>query len=125
MSEGLPVGPYDIVYADPPWNYKINSVFGGAGTHYRLMSDADLLSFPVRSLMADRSVLFLWATCPRLDFAIQCISAWGLHYRGVAFVWVKTSHAGVPLGATGGPRAREIQRKAALDGEPLPAAPPR
>jgi len=51
--------------------------------------------------MKHRSVLFLWATCPKLDVAMRCIAAWGLHYRGVAFVWVKTDRRYRPLGAQG------------------------
>ena len=38
---------------------------------------------------------------PRLDFAMECIRAWGLHHRGVAFVWVKTTKNGIPFKARG------------------------
>jgi len=43
----------------------------------------------------------MWATCPRLDFAIDCLRSHGLHFRGVAFVWVKTKKDGTPIGAQG------------------------
>jgi N6-adenosine-specific RNA methylase IME4 len=56
---------------------------------------------PVGETLAPRGVLFLWAACPRLDAAIQCIERWGLHYRGVAFVWVKTRKDGGVIGAQG------------------------
>lgn len=55
--------------------------------------------------MEDKAALFLWATGPRLHFALDVIRAWGLHYRGVAYVWVKTTKAGVPMGAKGPPPA--------------------
>jgi N6-adenosine-specific RNA methylase IME4 len=29
-----------------------------------------------------------------LDLAVKAIERWGFHYRGVAFVWVKTSGSG-------------------------------
>jgi N6-adenosine-specific RNA methylase IME4 len=41
--------------------------------------------------MNKRAALFLWSTGPRLDFAIDLIERWGLFYRGVAYVWVKTN----------------------------------
>ena len=97
---------YDIVYADPPWSYPTNSKFGGAATHYDLMTDEDLLNFDMRSFMNNPAWLFCWATCPRLDFAIKCIESWGLHYRGIAFVWVKTVKDGSRvLGPAGVPPA--------------------
>lgn len=95
----LPQCEYDVVMADPPWHYHN----GGHGVEkfYRTMKDDQLLAFPIREIMHDRSVLFLWATSPRLDFAIRCITEWGLCYRGVAFVWLKTRVDGTPVGAQG------------------------
>lgn len=94
---------HDVVCVDPPWAY-----FGdpnknaAAGKHYTCLSDDDVLRLDVRSYMHPRrSLAFVWATCPRLDFAIEAIQTWGLHYRGVAFVWVKTRRDGVPVGAQG------------------------
>lgn len=99
---------YDVVLADPPWFYERTSTYNrtGASSHYALFSDAEMLAFDVRRFMAERSALFLWATCPRLDFAIRCLAAWGLTYRGVAFVWVKTNASnGKIMGAKGPPPA--------------------
>lgn len=96
---------YQLVYADPPWFYKANPKFGGAATHYPLMTDAELLDFPMRDWMEEKAALFMWATCPRLDFAMRCLDAWDLHYRGVAYVWCKTRKDGELMGARGTPPA--------------------
>lgn len=88
---------YDIVYADPPW-----PMFGdpnkdaAAGKHYELMDMKSIKMLPVKSLFRDqkKGVAFVWATSPRMDLAVDAIRAWGLHYRGVAFVWVKTRKDG-------------------------------
>ena len=40
--------------------------------------DGQLLAFPMREVMHNKSVLFLWATSPRLDFAIHCLAEWAL-----------------------------------------------
>lgn len=88
--------------ADPPWGY-----FGdpgkpqAAGKHYDLMTDEALFALPVKDILEPDGVLFLWATCPRLDLAIKCISAWGLHFRGVPFVWCKTTMGGKIISGQG------------------------
>lgn len=100
----LPAGPYDIVYADPPWYYYGSKIKdAAAGKHYPLMSQEELASLPVRDMMSKRAALFLWATCPRLNFAIELIERWGLHYRGVAYVWIKTNARGEIIAGQGVP----------------------
>ncbi|HEX4179691.1 MAG TPA: MT-A70 family methyltransferase [Caulobacteraceae bacterium] len=101
-ANDFPEGEYDVVLADPPWSYWGNQdCWGSASKQYPTMPDEELLALPIRRLMAKRSILFLWATAPRLGFAFKCIEAWGLHDRGAQFVWIKTRKDGVPIGAQG------------------------
>ena len=98
----LPRGRYDIAYVDPPWFYYGSAVKdAAAGKHYPLMSAEDLARLDVRSLLSDRAALFMWATCPRLDHAIDLLRAWKLHYRGVTYVWVKTNVRGEIIAGQG------------------------
>lgn len=84
---------YDVIITDPPYHYYGSpDKMGAAGKEYELMSDEDVLKYTYP--LADDGILFCWATCPRLDLAMQHIEANGLHFRGVAFVWVKTTLAG-------------------------------
>ncbi len=100
----LPAGAYEIVYADPPWSYYGSQLKDAAAAkHYPLMTQDELAALPVRALMAKRAALFLWATCPRLDFAIELLARWGLYYRGVAYVWVKTNARGAIICGQGVP----------------------
>jgi N6-adenosine-specific RNA methylase IME4 len=98
---------YDVVIADPPWFYTVNpgmpgvSTQTGAALQYDLMSDEDIFALPMRDRMEDKSVLFTWATCPKLDVAMKAIDAWGLQYRGISFIWIKTRADGVPWRAKG------------------------
>jgi N6-adenosine-specific RNA methylase IME4 len=105
--EELPAFPaktYDIVYADPPWFYYGSQIKDAAAAkHYPLMNQKELAKLPVRSIMNKRAVLFLWSTGPRLNFAIELIARWRLHYRGVAYVWVKTNSKGEPIRGQGVP----------------------
>jgi len=93
---------YDVIVADPPWDhYGSPTKMAAAGKHYTLMSDTDMLAYPIPDLLNPSGILFLWATGPRLDFALTCINTWGLTYRGIAFVWIKTKQDGTPIGAQG------------------------
>lgn len=98
----LPDKSYDIVYTDPPWYYYGSPVKdAAAGKHYPLMSLAELAEIDVRHMLNRRAAVFMWATCPRLDFALRLIEAWGLHYRGVAYVWVKVNKRGEIIAGQG------------------------
>lgn len=93
---------YDIVYADPPWKYYGDpNKHAAAGKHYDLMDESDIAN--IDCLGAKQSCCFMWATGPKLDVAIRIMNAWGYHYRGVAFVWVKTTKAGKIIHGQGVP----------------------
>lgn len=93
---------YDVILTDPPWHYRnSNTGMAHAAKFYDLMSDQEVCDIPVRDFLNDPGVVFCWATCPRLDAAMKALEAWGLHYRGVAFVWVKTCRDGTPIKAQG------------------------
>lgn len=104
MLPPFPNHTYDIVYADPPWFYYGSEIKDAAAAkHYPLMDQEELAKLPVRSVMAKRAALFVWATGPRLNFALELIARWGLHYRGVAYVWVKTNARGKIIRGQGVP----------------------
>ncbi len=97
---------YDVILADPPWFYnnrktggerKDKTKFGGgAMKHYPLMKDHELYGMAgfVQSLASKRCMLFMWATMPRLDFAIDLMRVWGFQYKTTAFTWVKPTKDG-------------------------------
>ena len=90
---------YDVVIADPPWSYYKSNHTHDVTNHYNTMTREDLLAFPWKEYVGN--TLFMWATSPKLDEALDLGRSIGLHYRGVAFVWVKTAKNGKPLGAMG------------------------
>lgn len=95
MTPPLPEKQYQVILCDPPWAYTGDpNKPQAAGKHYPLMSQEALKALPVGKLAAKRAALFMWATGPRLPEAIDVMRAWGLNYRGVAYVWVKTSASG-------------------------------
>jgi N6-adenosine-specific RNA methylase IME4 len=100
----LPNSRYDIVYLDPPWYYYGSAIKdAAAGKHYPLMTVDQLANIDVRRILNKNAAVFMWATCPRLNFALKLIEAWGLRYRGVAYVWVKTNRRGEIISGQGVP----------------------
>lgn len=91
-TAALPPDRYRIVYADPPWAYGDERTglqgYTAAETHYPTMKLPELCALDVRSLAADDSVLFMWATFPLLPDALDVMKAWGFTYKQ-AFVWDK------------------------------------
>ena len=95
---------FDIILADPPWSYTGSQTkWGAAAKFYPTMTIDEIVATGVPSRLAPRGVLFMWATSPLLHTAIEVIDRWGLAFRGVSFVWVKTKKADplVPVGAQG------------------------
>lgn len=102
MSVLLPNSKFDIILTDPPWEYYGDGKkWAACAKFYNCIPDGELLKLDMASILNERGILFVWSTCPRLDFAIKCIESWGLFYRGVAFVWVKTTQKGAPIKAQG------------------------
>lgn len=91
---------YDVIYADPPWDFSNSNVQYGDGgkanvkDHYATMSQAQLEALPVRSIAADPSVLLLWTTDAHLEYALALGRAWGFKYTTVQFAWCKLTSTG-------------------------------
>ena len=90
---------YNIIYADPPWSY--NDKLGGrsdmGATPYPQMSQDELNALPIPQLVKKDSILFMWATMPKLQEVLDTIKAWGFKYKTCAFCWVKQNPSGVGI----------------------------
>jgi len=106
----LPDKKFDIIYADPPWDYNgklqfdktsksaeeidlsRNIFISSASFKYPTLKIAELIKIPVHKIANDDCLLFMWTSNPHLAQAIELGKAWGFEYRTVAFVWDKMSH---------------------------------
>lgn len=86
----LPRDKYGVIIADPPWDYRNSGVKGAAENQYRTMSLRELIAYPVDTLGAEDSVMFLWCTWPQAEVGIKLLRAWGYEYV-TGFPWVKLS----------------------------------
>lgn len=81
---------YKIIYADPPWQYNDKSLNrGGAERHYKTTANSDLENIDVQSVCDDDCIMFMWATFPKMQEALELMAAWGFTYKTNAFTWVK------------------------------------
>ena len=107
----FPDKKYQIIYADPPWQF---TGLGSKGIRsgkmrednpnlhrtilleekYPTMTVDELKLLPVKDLADENSVLFLWTTDGHLPFAIEIMRSWGFEYATVAFVWNKKEKSG-------------------------------
>jgi N6-adenosine-specific RNA methylase IME4 len=106
----LPDRKFDIIYADPPWDYGGKMQFDKTGKSaeqidltrkifissaafkYPTLKISELMKMPIPDISKDDCLLFLWTTNPHLVHAIELGKAWGFAYRTVAFVWDKMVH---------------------------------
>lgn len=86
---------FRTVVADPPWSYDNKSTGGslrsGASQVYRTMRLGEIKRLPVTEIVAEDAALFLWATVPLLDEAIEVLRAWGFQYKTALF-WDKVRY---------------------------------
>jgi len=86
---------YKIILADPPWKYRnMGNIQATANTHYSTMSNKDICNLKVKDIADENSILFLWATFPKIQEALNVIKAWGFEYKTVGFTWIKKNKNG-------------------------------
>ena len=94
----FPDKKYSIIYDDPPWSYSDSGCSGAAAAQYATMSINELKQLPVNpaggGIAADDCVLFMWATYPKMQEALDLIEAWGFKYKSIAFQWIKQNRSG-------------------------------
>lgn len=106
----LPEKKYDIIYADPPWDYsgkmqfdksgrkdvnknwEKNIFISAANFKYPTLTTKQMMRIPIFEIAKEDSLLFMWVTNPHLAQGIELGTAWGFEYRTVAFVWDKMVH---------------------------------
>ena len=61
--------PFEVIYADPPWNYVNNGIRGSTDPHYLTMTIEQICALKVP--VANDSILYCWATAPLLPEALE------------------------------------------------------
>jgi N6-adenosine-specific RNA methylase IME4 len=82
----MPLGEFDIIYADPPWKYNIDFLTSSPNSHYPVLGTQEICQLQIPT--SKNAVLFLWTTNPFLEDALQVMKTWGFEYK-TNIVWVK------------------------------------
>lgn len=106
----LPKEKYQIIYADPPWDYggkmqydkstiksenidfKKKIFLSSATFKYPTLKLKQLMELNIDSIADKDCLLFMWTTGPQLENAVKLGESWGFKYKTVAFVWDKMIH---------------------------------
>ncbi len=88
---------YQIIYADPPWNFSAWASGGNRHPkrHYSIMNTEAIKRLPIAGLADTDCFLFLWCPSPILPEGLQVIISWGFIYKTIAFTWVKLNKSGI------------------------------
>ncbi|MDE2105316.1 MAG: DNA methyltransferase [Patescibacteria group bacterium] len=104
----FPSGQYGLIYADPPWQFKVHSLCEASRCpdapvtrnqqrnnsperHYKTMPLRDIMALRDDILFASAPdcMLLVWAVDPMIPEAIQLGQHWGFTYKTVGFYWAK------------------------------------
>ena len=89
---------YDIIYADPPWDYgntrmpvrqKDVKYPSGVKDFYPTMKLQEICDLPVSDICKKDCLLFLWITGSLLENAFVVGKAWGFGFSTIGFNWDK------------------------------------
>lgn len=77
----------NVILADPPWRYDFAvSPTRKIENQYPTMETKDICNIELE--IDDNAILFLWATNPKLQDALQVMKTWGFEYK-TNIVWIK------------------------------------
>ena len=106
----LPDKRYQIIYADPPWDYGGKVQFdrssrgrdsldvnkkifiSSAEFKYPTLKLNELAMLDVEGISCCDCLLFMWTTGPQLENSIILGRKWGFEYRTIGFMWDKMCH---------------------------------
>jgi N6-adenosine-specific RNA methylase IME4 len=102
------VGPYPLIYLDPPWVFNVYSEKGLERTpdqHYPTLTDDEIINFKlfgktIPEIAADDAVMLMWCTSSNIDRALAIMQAWKFTYKSQA-VWIKLGPDGKPISGLG------------------------
>lgn len=102
---------YTVIYCDPPWKYDHSKTKSrDIENQYPTMDIKELKELNIPN--APDSVLFLWATAPKLNQAIDLMTSWGYEYKTCAVwdkeiigmgYWLRGQHELLLIGTAGSP----------------------
>lgn len=122
------VKKYNIIYADPPWQFKNKktggSMVSGAANQYNVESIEALKLLDIERIAADDCVLIMWWVGCMPQEAIDLVAAWGFTLKNMnGIVWRKLTKRNLDFFGMGfWTRAGSESAIIATRGKPKPAS---
>lgn len=90
----LPDKQYNIIYADPPWDIGgyVKETKKGMNDYrlpYETMTSSAIINLPIRKLLADNAILFMWVVDAKIPIVSEVMGNWGFDYKCLGFIWNK------------------------------------
>ena len=92
---------YQVIYADPPWNFGNRMYSSNKNDHHReigraysVMTTEDICNLPINKITDENCILFIWTTDAHLPDCLEVIKNWGFKYKTIAFIWNKKEKSG-------------------------------
>lgn len=84
---------FDLLYVDPPWQYRDKAAAGerGASYKYPVLALKDLAGLAVADIARPDCALALWVPNPMLPDGLWLMKEWGFGYKTVLFHWRKVT----------------------------------
>lgn len=83
----LPDQLFDVIYADPPWNYSSTiQKHANVKHHYPTMTLDKIKELELPTY--DDCILFLWVPGPKIAKGLEVLEEWGFIFKGM-FIWDK------------------------------------
>jgi len=90
----MPLGVFDVIYADPPWRYDFDVESRATEKHYPTLTVNEICKLRdkkkrrIQDVFDTNAILYLWATAPKLNEALVVLQYWGFVYK-TNMIWVK------------------------------------
>lgn len=90
--------------ADPSWKFKVygkNGLKKSPDRHYVTIPLPEMISLPVKSIVAKDALMIMWVYDPMLPEALMLAEAWGFKFVTVFNYWNKLTASGKQCFGTG------------------------
>ncbi len=110
------LGKHSVHYWDPPWKYDEGSTDDtrDIANKYPPMELADICALPVQEVCTPDAVMYMWATAPKVEEALQVLKAWGFTYRS-QIIWHKTKASAADVTAMMEALLQALESKSLVD----------
>ena len=58
------------------------------------MTEEEICSLPIKEILNNDCILFMWTTDSHLPESLKVINSWGFKYKTIGFTWVKQYKSG-------------------------------